>query len=221
MKYIKVPHAFVLIYSIVILAMLLSYVIPAGEYDRTENENGILVVDETSFEFTEQSPVHWTEIFRVVPAGMTDAAGIIFLIFIIGGAFGMINGTGAIEAGINKVVSLLKNREIILIPLTMLIFSLGGATFGMAESTLIFIPMGIMLARSLGMDAMTGMAMVALGAAAGFAGGFMNIFTVGVAQEVAGCPCSQGCSTGSSSRSYSSSLPPSSSTGTANVSSAT
>ncbi|MCC4721610.1 YfcC family protein [Salinicoccus sp. RF5] len=192
MKYIKVPHAFVLIYSIVILAMLLSYIIPAGEYDRTENENGILVVDETSFEFTEQSPVHWTEIFRVVPAGMTDAAGIIFLIFIIGGAFGMINGTGAIEAGINKVVSLLKNREIILIPLTMLIFSLGGATFGMAESTLIFIPMGIMLARSLGMDAMTGMAMVALGAAAGFAGGFMNIFTVGVAQEVAGLPLFSG-----------------------------
>ncbi len=79
-----------------------------------------------------------------------------------------------------------------MIPLTMLIFSLGGATFGMAESTLIFIPMGIMLARSLGMDAMTGMAMVALGAAAGFAGGFMNIFTVGVAQEVAGLPLFSG-----------------------------
>ncbi|GAB3060463.1 YfcC family protein [Salinicoccus sesuvii] len=192
MKYIKIPHAFVLIYAIVILAMIMSYIIPAGEYERYENENGTLVVDETSFQYTEQTPVHWTEIFRSVPEGMTDAAGIIFLIFIIGGAFGMINGTGAIEAGINKVVSLLRNREIILIPLTMLIFSFGGATFGMAESTLIFIPMGIMLARSLGMDAMTGMAMVALGAAAGFAGGFMNIFTVGVAQEIAGLPLFSG-----------------------------
>ncbi|MFC3418290.1 YfcC family protein [Salinicoccus hispanicus] len=192
MKYIKIPHAFVLIYAIVILAMLMSYIIPAGEYERYENENGTLVVDETSFQYTEQTPVHWTEIFRSVPEGMTDAAGIIFLIFIIGGAFGMINGTGAIEAGINKVVSLLKNREVILIPLTMLIFSFGGATFGMAESTLIFIPMGIMLARSLGMDAMTGMAMVALGAAAGFSGGFMNIFTVGVAQQIAELPLFSG-----------------------------
>ncbi|SFK61423.1 YfcC family protein [Salinicoccus halodurans] len=192
MKFLKVPHAFVLIYGIVILAVLMSYIIPAGEYDRYETEHGTTVVDETSFAFTEQSPVHWTEIFKVVPAGMVDAAGIIFLIFIIGGAFGMINGTGAIEAGINKIVSILKDKEIILIPLTMLIFSFGGATFGMAESTLIFIPMGIILARSLGMDAMTGMAMVALGAAAGFAGGFMNIFTVGVAQEIAGLPLFSG-----------------------------
>lgn len=192
LKFLKIPHAFVLIYGIVILAFLMSYIIPAGEYERHENENGITVVDETSFSFTEQTPVHWTEIFKVVPAGMIDAASIIFLIFIIGGAFGMINGTGAIEAGINKIVSLLKDREVILIPLTMLIFSFGGATFGMAESTLIFIPMGIILARSLGMDAMTGMAMVALGAASGFAGGFMNIFTVGVAQEIAGLPLFSG-----------------------------
>lgn len=192
MKFLKVPHAFVLIYSIVILAFLMSYIVPAGEYERRDTEHGTTVVDETSFSFIEQSPVHWTEIFKVVPAGMTDAAGIIFLIFIIGGAFGMINGTGAIEAGINKIVSILKDKEIILIPLTMLIFSFGGATFGMAESTLIFIPMGIILARSLGMDAMTGMAMVALGAAAGFSGGFMNIFTVGVAQEVAGLPLFSG-----------------------------
>lgn len=192
LKFLKVPHAFVLIYSIVILAFLMSYIVPAGEYERRDTEHGTTVVDETSFSFIEQSPVHWTEIFKVVPAGMTDAAGIIFLIFIIGGAFGMINGTGAIEAGINKIVSILKDKEIILIPLTMLIFSFGGATFGMAESTLIFIPMGIILARSLGMDAMTGMAMVALGAAAGFSGGFMNIFTVGVAQEVAGLPLFSG-----------------------------
>lgn len=186
------PHAFVLIYSIVILAVIASYIIPAGQYDRFEDSEGREIVDQTSFTYVEQDPVSWTQIFTVVPAGMVDAAGIIFLIFIIGGAFGMINGTGAIEAGINKIVSLLQNKEIILIPLTMLIFSFGGATFGMAESTLIFIPMGVILARSLGMDAMTGMSMVALGAAAGFSGGFMNIFTVGVAQEVAELPLFSG-----------------------------
>ena len=186
------PHAFVLIYAIVIVAAFASYIIPAGEYDRYEDSEGRQVVDETTFTYIDQNPVDWTQIFTVVPLGMVDAASIIFLIFIIGGAFGMINGTGAIEAGINKIVSLLKNKEIILIPMTMLIFSFGGATFGMAESTLIFIPMGVILARSLGMDAMTGMSMVALGAAAGFSGGFMNIFTVGVAQEIAELPLFSG-----------------------------
>ncbi|WP_097039112.1 YfcC family protein [Salinicoccus kekensis] len=186
------PHAFVLIYSIVILAVLASYIIPAGQYDRFEDSEGREIVDQASFTYVEQDPVALTQIFTVVPEGMVDAAGIIFLIFIIGGAFGMINGTGAIEAGINRMVSLLKDKEIVLIPLTMLIFSFGGATFGMAESTLIFIPMGVILARSLGMDAMTGMSMVALGAAAGFAGGFMNIFTVGVAQEIAELPLFSG-----------------------------
>src|SRR5699024_11033946 len=146
------PHAFVLIYAIVIVAALASYLIRAAEYHRYEDPEGRQVVDERTFTYINQTPVDWTQIFTVLPLGMVDAASIIFLILIIGGAFGMINGTGAIEAGINKIVSLLKNKEIILIPLTMLIFSFGGATFGMAESTLIFIPMGVILARSLGMD---------------------------------------------------------------------
>src|SRR5699024_376574 len=123
------PHAFGLIYAIVIVAALASYIITAGEYVCYEDLEGRQVVDETTFTYIDQNPVDWTQIFTVVPLGMVDAASIIFLIFIIGGAFGMINGTGAIEAGINKIVSLLKNKEIILIPLTMLIFSFGGATF--------------------------------------------------------------------------------------------
>src|SRR5699024_11230633 len=106
---------------------LASYIIPAGEYDRYEDSEGRQVVNETTFTYIKHIPVDCTQIFTVVPLGMVDAASIIFLIFIIGGAFGMINGTGAIEAGINKIVSLLKNKEIILIPLTMLIFSFGGA----------------------------------------------------------------------------------------------
>src|SRR5699024_7481910 len=80
----------------------------------------------------------------------------------------------------------------LLIPVTLLIFSLGGATFGMAESTLIFIPMGVVLARSLKMDAITGMAMVFMGAMAGFSAGFLNPFTVGVAQSIAGLPLFSG-----------------------------
>ena len=74
----------------------------------------------------------------------------------------------------------------------MAIFSLGGATFGLAESTLIFIPICVMLAKALGYDAIVGMAIVNIGAVCGFAGGWMNIFTVGVAQGIAELPLFSG-----------------------------
>lgn len=189
----KVPHTFVLLFLIIIAVAIATYVIPAGVYDKVLNpETGVEEVDSESYKRVEQTPVPPTDIFRAVPRGMGEAGWIIFLIFIIGGSFGMINATGAIQSGISKLVIGLQDREKLIIPVTLLIFSLGGATFGMAESTLIFIPMGIILARSLKMDAITGMAMVFIGAMAGFSGGFMNPFTVGVAQELAGLPIFSG-----------------------------
>ena len=71
-----------------------------------------------------------------------------------------------------------------MIPLTMTIFSILGFTIGLAEETIIFVPIGIIIARTLGYDALTGLAMVILGAASGFSGGMLNPFTVGVAQTV-------------------------------------
>lgn len=189
----RLPHTFVLIFGIIVLVAILTYIVPAGEFDMVEDpESGTEVIDADSYERVEQTPVPFTDIFTSIPKGMGEAGWIIFLIFIIGGSFGVINRTGAIEAGISKLVLSLKDRENLLIPVTLLIFSLGGATFGMAESTLIFIPMGVVLARSLNMDAITGMAMVFIGAMAGFSAGFLNPFTVGVAQSIAGLPLFSG-----------------------------
>lgn len=190
---IKVPHTFVLIFSIIILVAIATYIIPAGQFERFENpETGISEIDPDSYSRVDQTPVPITDIFTAVPIGMGEVGWIVFLIFIIGGSFGMINGTGAIESGIARLVNSLKDKEVLLIPVTMLVFSIGGATFGMAESTLIFIPVGVILARSLGMDAITGMAIVVMGAAAGFSGGALNPFTVGVAQGIAELPIFSG-----------------------------
>ncbi|HLR14740.1 MAG TPA: AbgT family transporter [Bacillota bacterium] len=189
----RLPHTFVLIFGIIVCVAILTYIVPAGQFEWIEDpESGTEVIDADSYERVEQSPVPFTDIFTSIPKGMGEAGWIIFLIFIIGGSFGIINRTGAIEAGISKLVLSLRNREKLLIPVTLLIFSLGGATFGMAESTLIFIPMGVVLARSLKMDAITGMAMVFMGAMAGFSAGFLNPFTVGVAQSIAGLPLFSG-----------------------------
>ncbi|QSQ08177.1 hypothetical protein H0A61_00497 [Koleobacter methoxysyntrophicus] len=189
----KVPHTYVIIFTVVIVAALCTYIIPAGVYEKVKDPNtGRMVVDPDSFKYVEQTPVKLFDIFKAVPNGMKAAASIIFFIFIVGGAFGMIQGTGAVEAGIGKAVLGLQGKEKFLIPATMFIFSLGGATFGMAEETLVFIPIGVALARALGFDAITGTAMITMGAAAGFCGGFMNPFTVGVAQGIAQLPLFSG-----------------------------
>ncbi|TBW82508.1 C4-dicarboxylate ABC transporter permease, partial [Staphylococcus epidermidis] len=124
--------------------------------------------------------------------GLVSGAEIVFYIFLVGGAFGIVHKTGSFENGVNKAMRALGNAKILMIPLTMTIFSILGFSIGLAEETIIFVPLGILIARTLGYDAMTGAAMVILGAASGFIGGMLNPFTVGVAQTVAELPMFSG-----------------------------
>ncbi|WP_313894594.1 Na+/H+ antiporter NhaC family protein [Psychrobacillus sp.] len=180
----RIPHTYAIIFLIIILATVASYFVPAGQYDRVE-ENGQTVVVADSYQTIDSNPVGFFEMFQAIPQGMSKGSTIIFYIFLVGGAFGIIRETGTIEAGINKVVRKLERREKLLIPFTMFIFSIAGATTGMAEESIIFVPIGIAIARAIGYDAITGTAMISLGAASGFIGGMMNPFTVGVAQSMA------------------------------------
>src|SRR5699024_7469852 len=122
------------------------------------------------------NPVSFLDLIMAIPTGLNEAADIIFYIFLIGGSFGVIRATGAIEAIIQKVMDNVRKNEMMLIPVIMTVFSILGFTTGMAEETIIFVPIGIMLAVALGYDAMVGTAMVTLGAAAGFIGGMFNPF---------------------------------------------
>jgi len=189
----KMPHTYVILFTIILIAAVATYVVPAGHFDKVVNEvTGKNVVDPMSFQYVEQSPVSVFDVFKSIPKGMKAGSTIIFFIFIVGGAFEMLTDTGAIEAGINRTVENLSGRENLMIPVFVLIFALGGATFGMAEETLIFVPIGIMLARKMGYDALVGTGMVTLGAAVGFNSGFLNPFTVGVAQGIAELPLFSG-----------------------------
>ncbi|WLR51715.1 Na+/H+ antiporter NhaC family protein [Bacillus tianshenii] len=188
-----IPHTYAILFCIVLIAALATYIVPAGEFERIQDEaTGKTVVVQDSYSEVESNPVGFFDIFKAIPTGMKDGATIIFYIFLVGGAFGIIRATGAIEAGIHKAVIHLENREKLLIPATMFIFSVGGATFGMAEESIIFVPIGIAIARAMGFDAITGTAMISLGAASGFIGGMMNPFTVGVAQSIAQLPLFSG-----------------------------
>ncbi|MDN3426459.1 AbgT family transporter [Microbacterium sp. APC 3898] len=184
-------NAFVLIFVVIIIAAILTYIMPAGTYERSEID-GRTVVDPTSFTFTESSPVSFMGIFNSVHLGMIEGAGIIFFVFMVGGAFGILKATGALDALVTFLTIKLANKAGLLIPILMLFFAAAGTLMGMAEETLVYIGILVPLAIALRFDAITGFAIVSLGASVGFSAAVMNPFTVGVAQGIAELPTFSG-----------------------------
>lgn len=190
---IKVPHTYVILFSVMLIMVILTYIVPAGEFNRYEDETtGRTLVDADSFHYVEQSPITPFGLMEAVPKGLEESAQIIFFIFIVGGAFQIITATGTIESGVGNLAKKLDGKEKWMIPIFVLIFSIGGITFGMSEEVIVFVPIGIALARALGFDAITGTAMISLGAATGFSAAVMNPFTIGVAQGIAELPLFSG-----------------------------
>jgi len=191
-KKFKVPHVYIILLTVVAICAVLTYLVPAGHYERVAGPGGRMIVDPDSFQNIAQTPVGLFDFLLAVPKGMVEIAEIIFFIFIVGGSFGVVNATGAIEAGIGKITKKMAGKERAIIPIVMILFSLGGAIFGMAEETLPFVPIMVTLAIALGFDSLTGAGIVLAGAGAGFAAAFMNPFTVGVAQGIAELPLFSG-----------------------------
>ncbi len=188
---LKMPHTYLLLLIIVCLAAFMTYIIPAGEFERQKVEDRTEVIN-GSYHHVTQSPVAPIEIFRSIPNGLIEGGEIIFYIFIVGGAFGIIHRTDAITTGVNALMERVGRHGRWLIPITMTMFSILGFSIGLSEETIIFVPIGIALATALGYDAMVGAAMIALGAGIGFLGGMINPFTVGIAQSIAEVPLFSG-----------------------------
>ncbi len=189
----KIPHTYALLFFIIVIVALLTYVIPAGEFERAvDPDTGRTFVVPDTYHTVERSPVGFFGLFKAIPGGMEAAGYIIFFVLMIGGSFGILQATGAINAGIGAVVKKTQGKEKLIIPIIMIIFSLAGAILGAAEEMLPFYPIIIALSLALGFDTITGTAMVLLGAGAGFAGAFMNPFTVGIAQGISGLPLFSG-----------------------------
>jgi len=187
----RVPHTWVLLAALAVIAAFATHLIPAGEYQRVERD-GREVVDPASYRVVPAQPATLADLALAFPRGLEATARIVFYILLIGGAFAVVQATGAIDAGVGMALDLCRRREGLVIPVLMIAFAIGGGTFGMAEETLPFLPALVLLARRLGYDDLTGGAIALVGAGAGFAGAFLNPFTVGVAQGIAGLPLFSG-----------------------------
>ncbi|MEM1043895.1 MAG: YfcC family protein, partial [Bacteroidota bacterium] len=205
----KAPDTTLIIFSIIVLAAVLTWIVPAGAYEKAEMEvegagtrevvvPGSFQTVERDFDGPLDRIVHTVAIVLQAPIlGFIDpdAAPIIAFVILVGGAFAVLTETGAVEASLRRlVVASQRSRtvEVLTVPIFMAVFSLGGAVFGMAEETIPFILIFVPLALALGYDSVTGVAIPFLGSAAGFAGAFLNPFTVGVAQGIAAVPLFSG-----------------------------
>ncbi|MFA1819284.1 YfcC family protein [Virgibacillus oceani] len=192
-RWLKVPHVFVLLFIIVLFAVALTYIIPAGEFERAEDpETGRELVQEESYQYVDQQPVSIFEIPGLFITGLNEAADIILFIFVVGGAFQIITATGLFDTVVKKIAALLGNKQVLIIPIFLIVFSIGGFTIGMTVEGLALVPLAIALARSLGYDSITGLSMVFIGMYSGFIAGLMNPFNVGVAQQIAEVPIYSG-----------------------------
>jgi uncharacterized ion transporter superfamily protein YfcC len=194
----KMPHTLALIYALVIFVYILGLVTPSGEFERQEKSfqgQARLTTVPGTYHTIEKNYLgpEWLLIAPI--RGFQEGALIIFLIFIFGGTFAILGKTGAIEGGIQRLAAFFSRNQKsqkFVIPVLMVIFSLAGGVYGMAEESIPFVLIFIPLAMSLGYDSIVGVAIVFLASAVGFAAAFFNPFTVGIAQGFSDLPLYSG-----------------------------
>jgi len=187
------PHPLTLLTGCILVAAIGSYLLPAGQYDRREDPaTGRQVVVAGTYHHVEQRPVGPFEAFVAIPKGLSDAASVIFLVFLVGGAFTVVDETGALRQAVGWLVRRLQRREALVIPIVSLTFALGGALENMSEEIIALVPVLLLVTRRLGFDALTAVAISVGAAAVGASFSPINPFQAQIAQKLAGLPLLSG-----------------------------
>lgn len=180
-------NAFVLLLIIMLIAAVLTWIVPAGSFERAYDEaTGRDIVVPGTYQVTESSPVGIIEFITSIYAGFMDAADITFFIIFASTYVFLLNKSGTLTAACGAMLRVVGERDNLIIPIFMTVFALGGTTFGMYEETYALVPAFIVIAMTLGYDRIVGGAIVFVGVATGFAAATINPFTIGVAAGVAG-----------------------------------
>ena len=193
MQSFRFPHPLVLLTCFIVLAAALSYVLPAGQFARRPNAaTGREVVVPGSYQRVPASPVGPLQMLTDIPRGLAESSGVVFLIFLAGGAFTVVDQTGALRYGVDWLLRHAQGREAAVIPLISLFFATLGALENMGEEIIALVPVLLVLMRRLGYPVLTAVA-ASLGAAVvGAAFSPINPFQVIIAQKLAQLPLFSG-----------------------------
>jgi uncharacterized ion transporter superfamily protein YfcC len=188
----RMPDTYVLIASIIILAALLTYIIPAGKFEMLKNASGQMVVDAKTFHYIAPTPVGFMGLLLAIPEGLIAAAKIVLILFIVGGIFRIIRETNALDLSVYAAVQRFGNSVLLLIPVIVILTGFLGTAGVFISSCLPFIPLGLIIAKQMKLDAIFAVAIIFLGSHVGFMASPICPLTTIVAQQIAGLPLYSG-----------------------------
>lgn len=190
---LKMPDTYVLVAIMLIVMAILTYIIPAGNYDMVKSElTGRDVVDATSFHYVDRTPTTLLQFLMAFYTGLNRNYSTIFFVTLIGGYFKIVNETGAIANGLSVAIKSLKSKALVAIPIVMICFAFLGSTGVLINPVVAFIPIGLIVAQQMKMDRIAAMAIIYLGCFAGWCTSFMAASSVQLAQQIAEIPVLSG-----------------------------
>ena len=196
----RFPTAYTILFLLIIFVAALTWIIPAGQYDRQMNEEvGREVAVPGTYQTVESNPQGPVDVLLAPVAGFYDpdsyaanAIDVALFVLFLGGFLGVVNATGSINTGIAAAMRSMEGREIWMIPILMTMFAAGGTTYGMAEETLAFYAILLPVVLRAGYDAVTGVAIILIGAGIGVLGSTINPFATIIASDAASIPFTEG-----------------------------
>jgi uncharacterized ion transporter superfamily protein YfcC len=184
---VRIPHTLILLWAMIVVAWLLTWLLPAGRFETVANEAGVVVVVPETWRALDAAPrLSPLALFTVIPRALADAQAVIFFVLIVGGVLGVIRATGALDAAMGRLLERFGDRVGTLLLGGTVLFGVASSTFGMAVEYIALIPILLTLFRGLRLDAVAALGVVAVGYAVGYGAAALNPFTVLVAQNVAG-----------------------------------
>lgn len=185
----RVPETGTFLMLMILFVAICTYFVPSGEFDRILDEaTGRTIVQAGTFHLVEKSVATFAGIMSSVYRGIEGGADIIAFLFVIGGAMGIAARTGAITAGLDKLIRRFDGKENILILIMIVAFGICGTTFGMSEETLPFVAIVVAAMRKIKYGSICGIAIVVAGVYTGYTAGILNPFNTAIAQGIAELP---------------------------------
>jgi len=190
---LQLPHPLALLTACILAAAILTWIVPAGQYDRRDDPaTGRKIVVAGSYHRVDSNPLGPFDTLLAVPRGLIDAASVVFFVFLVGGAFTVVEETGALRQAVGSLVLAVGDHGALVIPIVSLAFAAAGALENMAEEIIALVPVLMLVTRRLGFDAITGVAISIGASAVGAAFSPINPFQVQISQKVAGLPLLSG-----------------------------